>query len=176
MSTAGKVLVVLSMLASLVWMILAAGVSQLNRNGNQALIELTNKVAKLQDDLKSTQEKIVEVKDQTTVLQEQMDRRLAVVRARQNDVERSSSSIREILSWVRYELETVQQTVQSAEQARTERAAEKVAEQKALDAVRDEVKALKVKDRELRDRLTGLRNEFKTTLKTNVGIHGQIVK
>ena len=35
MSTAGKVLVVLILLASLVWMMLTAGVDQLNRNGNQ---------------------------------------------------------------------------------------------------------------------------------------------
>ena len=60
MSTAGKVLVVLIMLASLVWMLLMAGVTQLNRNGNQALIELTDKVAKLQEDVKTTQAEIVE--------------------------------------------------------------------------------------------------------------------
>ena len=36
MSTAGKVLVVLVTLTTLVWMILAAGVAQLNRNGNKA--------------------------------------------------------------------------------------------------------------------------------------------
>ena len=66
MSTAGKVLVVLIMLASLVWMLLTAGVDQLNRNGNQALIALTEKVDKLQADLKNTQDAIVRGKDQTT--------------------------------------------------------------------------------------------------------------
>ena len=40
MSTAGKVLVVLIMLASLVWMVLMAGVAQLNRTGNKTLQEL----------------------------------------------------------------------------------------------------------------------------------------
>ena len=34
MSTAGKVLIVMVMLTSLVWMILSAGVAQLNSNGN----------------------------------------------------------------------------------------------------------------------------------------------
>ena len=57
MSTAGKVLVVVIMLASLVWIILTAGVTQLNRNGNKALIDLTQKVAKLQEDVKTTQER-----------------------------------------------------------------------------------------------------------------------
>ena len=51
MSTAGKVLVVLIMLASLVWMVLMAGVTQLNRNGNQALKNLNDKFVQLTDDV-----------------------------------------------------------------------------------------------------------------------------
>ena len=157
MSTAGKVLVVLVMLASLVWMLLTAGVTQLNRNGNQALIVLTEKVAKLEGDVKNTQDETVRVKDQTNVLQERMDRELAVINARQNDVQRLASNISERLSSVRYELATVQQTVQNAEQGRTERAAEVVADQKALDAARQEVKSLKATDEQLRARLASLR-------------------
>jgi chromosome segregation ATPase len=176
MSTAGKVLVVLILLTSLVWMLLTAGVAQLNRNGNQALIVLTEKVAKLQDDVKKTQDKTVRVKDQTHVLQEKMDRELAVINARQNDVQRLASNVSENLSRVRYELATVQQTVQNAEQDRTERAAEVVADQKALDAARNEVKSLKATDEQLRKRLTSLRNEFKKTLNRNVDILHQTVK
>jgi chromosome segregation ATPase len=167
MSTAGKVLVVLVMLASLVWMLLTAGVTQLNRNGNQALIVLTEKVAKLQRDLKNTQDEIVRVKDQTNVLQEQMDRELAVINARQNDVQRLASNISERLA-------TVQQTVQNAEQGRTERAAEVVADQKALDAARAEVKSLKAADEQLRARLASLRDEFRKTLNSSVNILHQI--
>ncbi len=176
MSTAGKVLVVLVMLASLVWMLLTAGVTQLNRNGNQALIVLTEKVAKLQGDVKNTRDEIVRVKDQTHVLQEQMDRELAVINARQNDVQRLASNISERLSSVRYELATVQQTVQNAEQGRTARAAEVVADQKALDAARDEVKSLKATDEQLRARLASLRAEFKKTLNSSVNILHQTVK
>src|SRR5208337_276761 len=176
MSTAGKVLVVLILLTSLVWMLLTAGVAQLNRNGNQALIVLTEKVSKLQDDVKKTQDEIVRVMDQTHVLQEKMDRELAVINARQNDVQRLASNVSENLSRVRYELATVQQTVQNAEQDRTERAAEVVADQKALDAARNEVKSLKATDEQLRERLTSLRNEFKKTLNRNVDILHQTVK
>jgi len=176
MSTAGKVLVVLVMLASLVWMLLTAGVTQLNRNGNQALIVLTEKVAKLQGHVKNTRDEIVRVKDQTNGLQEQMDRELAVINARQNDVQRLASNVSERLSSVRYELATVQQTVQNAEQGRTERAAEVVADQKALDAARDEVKALKATDEQLRAGLASLRAEFKKTLNSSVNILHQAVK
>ncbi len=176
MSTAGKVLVVAILLASLVWMLLTAGVDQLNRNRSQALIVLTEKVAKLQDDVKTTQDEVVRVKDQTHVLQEKMDRELAVINARQNDVQRLASNVSEILSRVGYELATVQQTVQNADQNRTERAAEVVADQKALDAARNEVKSLKATDEELRARLALLREEFKKTLKHNVDILHQTVK
>jgi chromosome segregation ATPase len=173
MSTAGKVLVVFIMLSWLAWLILSSGVTQLNRNGNQALKQLGEKVAKLQEDVKSTQEQIVNLKDQTTVLQEKTDRDLEVLNARQNNAQRLASEIREILSRVQYELASVGQTVQTAEQSRTQRAAEKVAEQKALDQAREEVKALKASDRELTARLTALRKEFKDTLKSNVSILGR---
>ncbi len=137
---------------------------------------LTEKVAKLQDDVKKTHDKIVQVKDQTHVLQEKMDRELAVTNARQNDVQRLASNVSENLSRVRYELATAQQTVQNAEQDRTERAAEVVADQKALDAARGEVKSLNATDEQLRKRLTSLRNEFKKTLNRNVDILHQTVK
>jgi chromosome segregation ATPase len=176
MSTAGKVLVVLIMLASLIWMILTAGVTQLNRNGNQAVIDLTNKVVKLQEDVKTTQDEIVNVKNQTTLLQEQMDRELGVIEARQSDIQRVSSNVREILYRVQYELATVQQTVQEAEEDRTHRAEEKAAEVKALAAAREEVVALKAKDRELTEHLGTLRNQFTSARNANLDLLGKAVK
>jgi chromosome segregation ATPase len=176
MSTPGKVLVVLIMLASLVWMVLMAGVTQLNRNGNQALIELGTKIEKLTEDVQTTRAKIAETKDQTTVLQEQMDKELTFIRSRQVDVERVSSNIKEILARVQYQLATLQETVKNAEATAKQRADEKVAEQKALDDAKAEVQTLKTQNQELTNRLTGLRNEFKSTLKTNTSLIGQTVK
>jgi len=176
MSTAGKVLVVLIMLASLVWMVLMAGVTQLNRNGNQAVIELNNKFEKLTDDVKTTRAQIVEIKDQTTVLQEQMDKELTIIRSRQLDVERVSSNIKEILARVQYQLGTLGETVKNAETAAKQRANEKVAEQKALDDAKANVQRMKGENQELTNRLTGLRNEFKSTLKTNASLVGKAVK
>jgi chromosome segregation ATPase len=176
MSTAGKVLVVLIMLASLVWMILMAGVTQLNRNGNQALIELNNKVEKLTDDMQAARAEIVKTKDQTSVLQEQMDKELTVIRSRQLDVERVSSNIKEILSRVQYQVATLGETVKNAEATAKQRADEKVAEQKALEDAKADVQTLKGQNEELTNRLTGLRNEFKATLKTNASLVGRAVK
>ena len=176
MSTAGKVLVVLILLASLVWMMLTAGVDQLNRNGNQALIALNEKVDKLQVDLKNTQDAIARGKDQIHVLQEQMDRELVVINARQNDVQRLATNVSENLSAIRYELATVQETVQNAEHDRTQRAAEAVADQKALDAANDEFKALKATDVQMREQLASLRAQFKKTLDSSKEILHSTVK
>ena len=176
MSTAGKVLVVLIMLASLVWMVLMAGVTQLNRNGNQALIKLNNDFEKLTDDVQTTRAKIVEIKDQTGVLQEQMDKELTVIRSRQLDVERISSNIKEILSRVQYQVATLDETVKNAQTTAKQRTDEKLAEQKALDDAKAEVQTLKGQNQELTNRLTGLRNEFKSTLKTNASLVGRAVK
>ena len=168
MSTAGKVLVVLVMLASSAWPILTAGVTQLNRNGNKALIDLADKVTKLEDDLKTTQDEIVKVKDETILVQERMVRDLAVTGSRQTNMERVKSNIREILSRVQYQPATLQETVKNAEQSAQQRAAEIVAEQKTLDAAKAEVETLKVQNSELMNRLTSLRNELKTTLKASL--------
>jgi chromosome segregation ATPase len=168
MSTAGKVLVVLVMLASITWPILTARVTQLNRNGNKVLIGLAARVTKLEDDLKTTQDEIVKVKDKTILVQGQMVRDLAVTGSRQtNAMERVKSNI-EILSGVQHQLATLQETVKNAEQTAQQLAAEKVAEQKTLDAAKAEVETLKVQNSELVNRLTILRNEFKTTLKASL--------
>ena len=166
MSTVGKVLVVLVMLPSIALPILAAGVTQLNRNGNKALIDLADKVTKLEDDLKTTQDEIVKVKDETILVQKQMVD-LAVTRSRQTKMERVKH-LQEILSRVQYQLATLQETIKNAEQTAQQRAAEKVAEQKTLDAAKAEVETLKVQNSERVNRLTSLRNEFKTTLKASL--------
>ena len=172
MSTAGKVLVVLIMLSSLLWIILAAGVTQLNHNGNQALVVLAERAAKLAEDVESTRQEVRRVKDQTTVQQEKMDRDLAVINARQVDAQRMSSSVREILSRVQYELTSVQQTLQNAEKDRNQRADEKTAEEKELARARAEVTALQETDRKLTDQLLDLRAKFRKTREFNLAALG----
>ena len=132
---------------------------------------LTEKVAKLQDDVKKTQADIVHVKDQIHVFQEARGSRArGASTARENDVQRLASNVAELLSRSRYELAMVQQTVSNAVQDKTERTAEVAADQKALDAARSEVESLKATDDQLRERLASLREEFKKTLQSNVDI------
>ncbi len=81
MSTAGKVLVVLVMLASLVWIVLAAGVAQLNTNGNKRLHDLAEQVeqapGRSQARLKTTS---LRCAIRPSTVQENVDRELTVLR------------------------------------------------------------------------------------------------
>jgi len=168
MSTAGKVLVVLILLASLAWIVLASGADQLSRNGNAALAKAAADLAKAEEDLAQSQTDMVRLKDQTTVLQESGDQRLAVLLSHQNDAERASSSIKDVLGGLQYQLETVQTTIKEAEQSRDQRLAEREQETKALADARAEVESLIARDGELTSRLKELRDQFQKTFEKNV--------
>jgi hypothetical protein len=170
MSTAGKVLTALILFATLVWIILMAGVDQLNRTGNKTVLELMEKVEKLDDDVKAAQAEVARIKDLTTIAQEQLDHDIEVVRARQTDVERVNTNIREILARVQIQVATLEKTVKDAERTAKERTDEKAAEQQALEAERASVEQLKAHNSELMNRLEGLRNQFIATLKGNQGL------
>ena len=100
MSTAGKVLVVLVMLTSLVWMVLSAGVAQLNTNGNKRLHDLSRTSRKLQADVEQAQRRHLA----TTQIRLPRSRRARPgghrPPSRQSDVEKARSQISEILSRV----------------------------------------------------------------------------
>jgi chromosome segregation ATPase len=113
---------------------------------------------------------MIQFKDQTTVVQEAGDQRLAAILSRQNDVERAASSLRDTANRLQYQVETVKATIKEAEQARDQRLAEKQQEEKALDDARAEVEGLMAKNTELTNRLDSLRKEFKDTFEKNVGM------
>ncbi len=174
MSTAGKVLVVLSLLTSLIWMVLASDVARYETNGNEALHRLTSEVAKLEGQLDQTRHEIADLLDQTSQTQEQVDREFTVLRARQTDVEKARSDIQDTLAHVQYELANVQETVKNAQVALGHREAELQAENQALAASRSEVQTLVADTRQLMGRLTTLRNDFKTTYQANLEMLGKL--
>jgi peptidoglycan hydrolase CwlO-like protein len=162
MSTAGKVLVVLIMLTTLVWITLSAGVSQLNTNGNKRLHDLAEQVAKLQDDVKQAQDDIVATRDQSSSVQEELHRQLTVLRSRQSDIEKARSQIRESLSRNEYQLELVTQTIDRAKAALQHRVEDQQTDEQTLAKSRAEVKELIAKSNELVQQLGALRKEFQT--------------
>jgi chromosome segregation ATPase len=168
MSTAGKVLIVLVLLTSLVWLVLASGVAQLNTNGNTRLHELTVQIDKLQTDFKQSQDEIVAVRDQTSSIQENVDRQITVLRARQSDLEKARSKIIEYMTRVQYQLATVKDTIEKAKTTLQHRIEEQASEQQALVQAKSEVEDLKAKNGELLSQLSTLRQNFETVYRSNI--------
>jgi len=168
MSTAGKVLVVFIVLASLVWLLLMGGVAQLNRNGNAALQKLTQDVEKMQADLEQTQRDIAIVRDQTTSTREELDRQVTTLRAEQSELEKARSQIVESLTRVQYQLAIVNDTIKGAKIQVEHVNVEHQAEEKSTLELRGEVKLLKTRNEELIARLQTVRDQFQTTYHTNL--------
>jgi outer membrane murein-binding lipoprotein Lpp len=170
MSTAGKVLVVLVMTAMVVWIVLTAGVDQLNRNGNEVLHKLVQDTEKLGADLQQTRNDIRKLRDETSLWQERADRQLSMLDAKETEVEKAHSEIQESLSRAQYELAIVQDTIKGAQTSISNRIVERDAEKKAVADLSSEVQTLKTETAQLMDRLKTLRDQFKTTYHANLGM------
>jgi chromosome segregation ATPase len=168
MSTAGKVLAVLVMLTSLVWMILSAGVSQLNTNGNKKLHDLAEQVAKLESDVAQSRDDLVALRSSASSVQENLDHQVAVLSARESDLQKDRSQIQELLSRWQYQLATVQETIDRAKLALQHRIEEHQAGEQVLAKTKSEVNELMDRTGGLMSELTDLRKEFQSTYHSNV--------
>jgi septal ring factor EnvC (AmiA/AmiB activator) len=172
MSTAGKVLVVLVMLASLAWIILAAGVAQLNRNGNQLLDKLAKDLEQAETDLQATRQQTMALRDETALTQEKVDRDLALLRTRVADMEEARSDVIESLTRVQSQLATVEETIKRAQASLEHRTKERQDEEKALSDLRNEVQGLSTTNDQLAARLQTLRDRFNTNYHANLEMLG----
>jgi chromosome segregation ATPase len=173
MSTAGKVLVVLIMLSSVVCLILAGGIAQLNYNANQRLQRLADELAKTQEGIETTRREIAETRDQTTEAQEKIDRDLTTLRSQQTDLERTRTQIVDTLERLKYDLGTVNATIEGSRTSLQNRNAEFDAEQKAMEDRRRDVQSLKENNTQLMARLGSLREQFQKTYHSNVEMLGK---
>lgn len=167
MSTAGKVLSVLVLLATIGWIFLGAGVAQLNRNGNAALAKLQADLKNAEEGLHAAEVALVKLKDDTSQFQENMDTQLAVLRSKTTQVEAAGSRLKGILADMQGQLETVEATVAQAGHDLEIRKQEREAETQLLAAARAEVLRLRGVDAEKTERLATLRDEFKRTYEEN---------
>jgi chromosome segregation ATPase len=173
MSTAGKVLVVLVMLASIVCLILAGGIAQLNYNANQRLQRLADELAKTQEGIETTRREIAETRDKTTEAQEKIDREITTLRSQQADLERTRTQVVDTLERLKYDLGTVNATIEGAKTSFQNRNAEFDAEQKAMEDRRRDVQSLKENNAQLMARLGSLREQFQKTYRSNVEMLGK---
>jgi chromosome segregation ATPase len=173
MSTAGKVLIVLVMLVTLVWVVLSAGVSRVNTNFNTRLYELTTEVEKLQGQVKDTQDEIASTLIQASQAQEQIDRDYMLMRSKQSDTERARSQVADTVAGVKYELEIVDGTAKAAQTDLDNRTTEHQELTKLLEKERADVKALMANCSKDRDQLAALRKQFQAKYQSNVEMLGK---
>lgn len=168
MSTAGKVLISLILLTTITWIVAIAGVDQLNRNGNELLAKLNERLTTVTEQLKQVQHDVDATKDQITLQQESTDREITRLRARQADVERARSQTAEILSRAQIELATLQTVVKNAQLDRDRRLAEKEAEDKAFATAKAELTSLQESNAQMLSRIADLREKFRVAYRAKL--------
>jgi chromosome segregation ATPase len=170
MSTAGKVLVVLVMLSAILCLILAGGIAQLNYNGNKKLDDLAKELVKTQENLGKTRHEISDLRDQTSIVQQKIDRDVTSLRSQLIDLDRTHSQVYYTLDRVKHELDTVNSTIEGAKTSIENRKNEFESEEKAMDDLRRQVQSLKSNNTQLMDRLKTLRDQFQHSYHENVGM------
>lgn len=167
MSTAGKVLIVLILLTVLLWIGLASQTAMLNRNWGQQIAGIQADIQKIEAELPEVLTKIDRVKNQITVEQVAKDNDLTNVRDRLSKLEKDEAFTKEALSRFALQLESMQQAVAAAQARHEVRKKEKEDTEKALADARQLVVQLTQENDRLLGQLTGLRNEFISTLARN---------
>jgi hypothetical protein len=174
MSTAGKVLSVLVVLAALACILLTAAVAQLNHNGTKAVDDLRKDVARLEAEVQTAVSELQKLKDDTHHRQFVTQNGLTVLQARQSDVEKVRSEVLEVGSRVALQMADAEAMEKSSRALKDLRVAEKAAETKAKADKEMEVETLKSENAGLLDELTKLREKFKATLQENKGLVGKL--
>lgn len=167
MSTAGKVLSVLSMLVAAVWVLLAAGVTEVNRSGGAAVKKLSEEVAKLDEDIKTAKRDLRVLIDETYQQRLQTQTDMTVLQIRQTEVEKARAEVIEDASHLQNQFETLTRSIQAAKDSGEQRMAERDAETKAAAAAKALVEQLKATNAELRAELDGLGEKFRSSLSEN---------
>ena len=167
MSTAGKVLVVLSVLMLGVWIVMISAVTQLNTNGNQQIEKIKADVSRLQTDVATAKQSA----DDTLVKinQEQVgkERDMRLVRIRLSTAERQISTTQESLSRLTIEVDNYTKSAATAKVGLAQRNDEKAKYEKDKADEEAVVKRLQGQNAELTDQLVKLRTDFQAALKVN---------
>jgi chromosome segregation ATPase len=167
MSTAGKVLVVLVMVLTLVWLLLVSAVAQLNRNYGAELARLQAQIPDLEKNLDEARAELMHLKNEIAHEQVLTDQAFTELRARLSLAERALALTVEEQESLKYQLQTYNANKQAAEEAKELRNVEKADTEKQLADARAQVETTKAENAKLLDQLQKLRGEFTTLLAEN---------
>jgi chromosome segregation ATPase len=168
MSTAGKVLSVLSVLLMLVWIFLISGVAQLNSEHGKKVSELQKKADELRDQTTKAQDEALDTREAVVREQEAKDRELRNARIELSAVERQLTSTRERLSRLQFQLETYAKALTTSKENLDLRNKEKADLETAKANGTALVDKLRSENAERLDQLGKLRDEFQQTRQRNV--------
>jgi hypothetical protein len=167
MSTPGKVLVVLVLLITPVWVMMVSAVAQLNKTGGKMVDDLKKQVKTLEDDVKTMRKSIVELKDTISLEQVTMADQVAALRSHAADLQKTRTDAIEYATRAQLQAAATEEQAKAAEATRDLRVAEHKEEIAAKKAAEDEVENLKQEHATLTEQLDKLRNEFKKTVEAN---------
>lgn len=167
MSTAGKVLVFLTLPLILLWIVLMAGIARYNYLGSLAVHDLQQEQAKKGEEINATRAATTALKDDLNILQVATSREMAVIQDKKYSVQKQLSDATATATGAAIDLEYQQKAQKTAELNRDHRIAEKNQTQTELAAAEEEVERLKQVDRDQRVQLKKLRDEFSKIYKDN---------
>jgi chromosome segregation ATPase len=167
MSTAGKVLTVIVILAIIGWIFLFSKVADLNKNWGERIAKLTKDVEKLEADLPVAVAGLDKQLAELTAEQVHINDTMTVFRARVSDLEKLDSESREALDRIKFQLASSQASVKSAQTSLDFRKNEYAQTDKDLAAERAKVETLKTSVAALMGELAQMRDQFKSLLAEN---------
>lgn len=176
MSTAGKVLTVLCVLLAAVWVLLAASVTQLNRNGAKAVDDLQKKVAGLEKDVATVRKEVRELTDEAYLERMRSQTDLTTLQSRQAAVEHMKSVVLESLTRVQADLGTLTATIDQGKVEIQKRQAEKAEETRLKAEAVATVEKQVAENGQLREQLNGLRAKFQSTLEANKAMVQRLIQ
>jgi len=175
MSTAGKVLTVLVLLAILGWIYMLANITQLNKNWAQHIEKLETDIGGkpeerslntggLKGQIAQMDKDLKELKRQTVVQQRKTADEVIDLKAQLSDVQKLQTEASETLLRLQLEVANVQASEKSAKEGNAVREKEKADTEKDLADTRSLVEVLKKDVGERFATLDQLRKEFKEVL------------
>jgi chromosome segregation ATPase len=167
MSTAGKVLSVLSALLLVVWAIMISAVAQINENGAKAVAAKEKSATDLKEAVAKADANNLEYRDKANEEQVQKERELRLAQTKLASVEAQLTSAQESLSRAEFQLENYTKAAGSAKADLGARQQEKVDLEKSLADNTAQVKKLQGVNDDLLNQLEKLRNDFQSALRRN---------
>lgn len=167
MSTAGKVLVILVLLAVLPWLWLAAGVAQHHINWAKLYAETEKQRNEAKAELPPLESAIYEQKNEATVLQVSLDKQRRNFRGQMAMEQKEESETKETLSRTDYQLKQAQLEAENAKKRHDIRRQEKLDLDKAIADEQVVVQDLMNENKALKERLANLEKDFLATVEDN---------